>query len=167
MEKQYEFNEPPLLSAIAMGMPGKRTFFLVIGEEQDWVRVWLEKEHLEALGLAIEQFLTNLPEENLNFQRNAQQTTLPDTVSSKLPSAELEIEQITLGLDEDKAVISFIVHAVGPQKIDQAELECKVTLAQLEELGEKAGKICAAGRPRCKLCGRPIDPEGHICPKGN
>jgi len=167
MEKHYEFNEAPILSAVAMGVPGKRTFFLIIGEEQDWVRVWLEKEHLEALGLAIEQFITNLPEEHLNFPRNAEQIILPDGFSSRLPSAELEIEQISLGYDEDKVVISFIIHVVGPHKIDQAGLECRVTLSQLEQLGDEAKNICAAGRSRCKLCGRPIDPEGHICPKDN
>ncbi|UCD10271.1 MAG: DUF3090 family protein, partial [Dehalococcoidales bacterium] len=28
-------------------------------------------------------------------------------------------------------------------------------------------EICAAGRPRCKLCGQPIDPTGHDCPMQN
>jgi hypothetical protein len=24
-----------------------------------------------------------------------------------------------------------------------------------------------AGRPRCSLCGHPMDPEGHSCPRTN
>ena len=24
-----------------------------------------------------------------------------------------------------------------------------------------------AGRPQCRLCGQPIDPEGHACPRLN
>ncbi|HAI99827.1 MAG TPA: DUF3090 domain-containing protein, partial [Dehalococcoidia bacterium] len=26
---------------------------------------------------------------------------------------------------------------------------------------------CAAGRPRCFLCGLPINPDGHVCPRAN
>jgi predicted amidophosphoribosyltransferase len=25
----------------------------------------------------------------------------------------------------------------------------------------------AAGRPICSMCGQPIDPEGHFCPRKN
>ncbi len=57
MKDRYEFDEVTLLSPIAMGVPGKRTFFLIIGHKEDWVRVWIEKEELEALGQAIDQFL--------------------------------------------------------------------------------------------------------------
>jgi hypothetical protein len=28
-------------------------------------------------------------------------------------------------------------------------------------------RICASGRPPCFLCGLPINPEGHVCPRAN
>ena len=42
-----------------------------------------------------------------------------------------------------------------------------ITTAQAGVLGEEALKICAAGRPICFLCGQPINPEGHACPRAN
>ena len=42
-----------------------------------------------------------------------------------------------------------------------------ITTAQASALGEEALKICAAGRPTCFLCGQPINPEGHACPRAN
>jgi len=27
--------------------------------------------------------------------------------------------------------------------------------------------VVAAGRPPCPLCGNPLDPEGHVCPRQN
>ena len=60
IETRYEFNEVTLLSSFAVGTPGKRTFFLLIGRKEKWVRVWLEKEQLETLALAIDQFLLTL-----------------------------------------------------------------------------------------------------------
>jgi hypothetical protein len=31
----------------------------------------------------------------------------------------------------------------------------------------RAARIVAAGRPPCPLCGAPLDPQGHICPRRN
>ena len=31
----------------------------------------------------------------------------------------------------------------------------------------RAKEIVAAGRPSCRWCGRPIDPDGHPCPRMN
>ena len=32
---------------------------------------------------------------------------------------------------------------------------------------EGARDVIAAGRPPCPICGRSINPEGHICPRSN
>jgi uncharacterized repeat protein (TIGR03847 family) len=32
---------------------------------------------------------------------------------------------------------------------------------------EVAEAAVAAGRPSCLFCGRPIDPNGHMCPRMN
>jgi uncharacterized repeat protein (TIGR03847 family) len=32
---------------------------------------------------------------------------------------------------------------------------------------ERATRVVAAGRPPCPLCGNPLDPQGHICPRRN
>ncbi|MBV9291748.1 MAG: DUF3090 family protein, partial [Frankiales bacterium] len=28
-------------------------------------------------------------------------------------------------------------------------------------------RVVAAGRPPCPLCGNPLDPQGHVCPRQN
>ena len=42
-----------------------------------------------------------------------------------------------------------------------------ITPPQAQTLAENALRICAAGRPNCFLCGQPINPEGHVCPRSN
>ena len=32
---------------------------------------------------------------------------------------------------------------------------------------ERAVTLVAAGRPPCPLCGQPLDPQGHLCPRRN
>jgi uncharacterized repeat protein (TIGR03847 family) len=165
--ERYELDGVTQLAAVAMGVPGKRTFFLILGQAGEWLRAWLEKELLEALGLAIDQFLAALAQEHLYVPPEAGPEAASDDVPAGLPSVELEIDQIALGYDQPGATMILSVHPLGPQALDWSELYCRVTLAQLKRLAVQARKICAAGRPRCKLCGGPVDPEGHICPMSN
>ncbi len=167
MEEHYSLEEVTLLSAFAVGVPGKRTFFLAAGHKEDWVRVWLEKEQLEAMGLAVEQLLFAISQEHHRSPRETEDPSLSDDVPTGMPKAELEIDQMTLGFDQERATLNISVHSSGPQKVDWTELSCRPTLAQLKELGGQAKSLCAAGRPRCVFCGGPIDPEGHSCPKNN
>jgi len=32
---------------------------------------------------------------------------------------------------------------------------------------DRARRVVAAGRPPCPLCGQPLDPAGHLCPRHN
>lgn len=166
MEKRYDFEEVTLLSAFAVGVPGKRTFFLTVGQKDKWVRVWLEKYLLESLALAIDQFLLSLSQEHLEIEQGTEETSSTG-VPSGLPSAELETDQVALGFDRGRAMLGFLAHGMGLRAEERAELHCWITHSQLEKLGRQAKEICAAGRPRCVLCGGPIEPTGHICPKIN
>ena len=65
MEERHELDEITKLTAVAMGVPGNRTFFLILERKGEWIRAWLEKELLEALALAIDQLLSTLARENL------------------------------------------------------------------------------------------------------
>jgi uncharacterized repeat protein (TIGR03847 family) len=163
----YEFEEPGLLSPIAVGVPGKRTFFLVIGEKEDWIRLWLEKEHLEALSIAVDEFLINISQDLPQLPDEPDTPPANDDTPSGFPSGEYEIDQIGIGYDQEKVVIEFLVHALGPQDLDGIPVHCWINPGILQRLGNQSRKICAAGRPRCKLCGQPIDPTGHDCPMQN
>jgi len=165
-EKRYEVEGVTLLSPFAVGVPGKRTFFLVIGEKNNWVRIWVEKEHLQALAVAIEQLLLTLEQQEIAVPEK-EGPPLSGETPSGLPSAELDILQMTLGYEEEKATIEIISQRSGAHEESPVEVSCLITLGQLKTLGEKSTKLCAAGRPHCPICGGPIDPEGHVCPKEN
>jgi hypothetical protein len=72
MDKRYEFGELTLLSAFAVGEPGKRTFFIAVGQNDNWVRMWLEKQELQALAIAIRRLLFSLSQRPTLTSQNAQ-----------------------------------------------------------------------------------------------
>ena len=38
---------------------------------------------------------------------------------------------------------------------------------QMLALSEHATEVVSQGRPICPMCGQPIDPDGHFCPRRN
>jgi hypothetical protein len=46
-------------------------------------------------------------------------------------------------------------------------LRCEVSRKQLRSLSQQITAICAAGRPRCPLCGAALDRAKHPCPRLN
>ncbi|OGO35980.1 MAG: hypothetical protein A2147_00445 [Chloroflexi bacterium RBG_16_57_8] len=167
MEERYEFDEVTFLSAFAVGVPGGRTFFLAVGQRGEWVRVWLEKEELQALALAVHQLLLTVPQGRSRASPERESMPLSGDTASRLPSAELEADEIALSYDQERASLDVLAHPSGPRVLERTELHCRATLTQLERFAEEALNVCAAGRQRCPLCGGPIDPSGHICPRNN
>ena len=46
-------------------------------------------------------------------------------------------------------------------------LRVRLTPLRVRAFTERAMRVVAAGRPACPLCGAPLDPGGHICPRRN
>ena len=46
-------------------------------------------------------------------------------------------------------------------------LRVRVSAAAARAFVERAARVVASGRPPCPLCGQPLDPQGHICPRRN
>jgi uncharacterized repeat protein (TIGR03847 family) len=46
-------------------------------------------------------------------------------------------------------------------------LRVRVSAATARQFVERAARVVASGRPPCPICGQPLDPQGHICPRRN
>jgi uncharacterized repeat protein (TIGR03847 family) len=63
--------------------------------------------------------------------------------------------------------------AVDPDEDDDEDedgpdlLRVRITAAAARGFIERAEKVVAGGRLPCPLCGQPLDPRGHICPRRN
>ena len=51
--------------------------------------------------------------------------------------------------------------------VEPATARVRITRAQAAAFVATAEALMAAGRPPCRICGRPMDPDGHICPRSN
>jgi uncharacterized repeat protein (TIGR03847 family) len=153
------------LQVEALGEPGQRRFRLLAVVDGETHVVWMEKQQLQALGLAIEQVLEQLPSRGPELDVASDPIEFDTQTRHQFRAGRLE-----LGYDERRDRLVIIAHDIELES-DAEELEpafsCRFTRAQARELSADAAAVVAAGRPRCSMCGAPMGPGPHVCPQQN
>ena len=172
---RYPLGALSSIFAETFGEPGRRTFRLVLKAGAANISVWLEKEQLFQLGVSLQEAVRRLSAE----QRDGPSASNAPEWSGEELSLEFKARQMQLkyetsgnafyleayeGDDEDREQDPG--QAPGQDR-EEASVSCGISISQSAALAEEALKICAAGRPPCFLCGLPIAPQGHICPRAN
>lgn len=177
MDQSYEFREVTHFTAGAVGDPGQRVFFIQVGDGSTTLSVKLEKQQVRALAQFLRGVLDDLPS-----------ITEPPTVIPLQEPAlpEWTVGQIAVGIDESESrVVVDIEELVEPAEED-LEIDLEIEEAFLIERDVEGSRIRAhvdvshaaafvaaseelmnRGRPPCRLCGQPLDPTGHACPRLN
>lgn len=161
-EPGFEFRSVSSLTSGAIGQPGQRTFYLLVGQGDRWLRLWLEKEQLLSLSLGIKQLLALLPE----WKGPESETSVEPPAQPPL-LAEFRVGRMALGYDENREMAVIYAYAEEAEEDSEPVFACWASRRQISALGSQSDEVVAAGRPLCRLCGQPMDPEGHICPRHN
>lgn len=146
----------------AIGEPGSRRFRLLSIVNGQTYAVWMEKQQVQALGLALEQMLERLPAAGPVLADNPGLTEF-DRETRK----QFRVGRMELGYDDTEDRIVVVAHDLNSQDDADAAFACRMTREQAQDLSAEAAAVVAAGRPRCTMCGEPMDPEGHVCPQQN
>jgi uncharacterized repeat protein (TIGR03847 family) len=133
----------------AHGPPGRRTFYL----EADGEWFVLEKQQVAALAARSLELARQLgvPEGK------------PGPQLGEPGDPAFRVAEIGIGIEDDEAVIVLSPNEAS----DEEPVAFTVAAAQLEPMARRALAVVAAGRPACRFCGLPMDPEGHACPASN
>ena len=169
MSAQFDLPEPDAFTAGTVGEPGQRIFYLQARAGDQVVTLRLEKAQVAALAEYLAELLTDLP--------TPEPDEIPDDVELVEPVVEEWIVgQIGVVFDEtrDRMLIRAdemaTVDEEGEPLEDVAEggvARFALSRGQVAAFVVRAARLVASGRPPCPLCGRPLDPEGHMCIKTN
>ena len=161
-EEQIVFDAASTLMAGAHGRPGERTFYIAVGQGVRWVRIWLEKGELQNLGNGIAEMLERIGQGD-------QEPPTPGAQSEPGGNPTMEFRALQLALANDERRNMVVIVAQGrPQDADSnVEVQAWAERPQMHVLSKQIEEVCAAGRPICPLCSRPMDPEGHACVRSN
>jgi len=123
-----------------------------------------EKEQVMALSRGIDEILERLGVGGQVLQATEEEMELVEPIDPVF-----RIGQLGLGYDPASKLLVLVAYEL-PEEENPATVKVVrfwATAGQMRKLARHAAVVVAAGRPLCVLCGRPIDPEGHFCPKRN
>lgn len=160
---KYPLGAVSSIDAETFGQPGRRTFRVTMEAGFARSHVWLEKEQLFQLGIYLQEAIRTLSDDDR--QRRSEPGEPPWSGGEK--SVEFKASQLLLNYHVPANSFYLIAYEGDEAEGETASISCWITPSQAERLGEEALRICAAGRPPCFLCGLPINPEGHVCPRAN
>jgi uncharacterized repeat protein (TIGR03847 family) len=174
----YEFEPPERFVAGTVGEPGDRTFFLQARGNGQTVSVVLEKVQVAMLADKLEELLIEAAN-RFGVELPSGEELPQDNEPLETPLDE-EFRVGTLGLawdvDSGTVVIEAIAapeadpnasEAAEPDEDDLDRLRVRLTPEETRAFIDRARRLVAAGRPSCPLCGNPLDPSGHLCPRHN
>lgn len=146
----------------ALGEPGQRRFRLLVSSGDETTVLWMEKMQVDALGHALEQLLDQLPDSDSSSGVVEAEPQF-DLGSER----QFRVGKIELGYDEMRDRIVIIAYDLEePEEYGPAAI-CRLNRAQSAEISMEAERVVAAGRPRCVMCGMPMNPGPHACANQN
>ena len=191
----HAFEPPERFVAGTVGPPGERTFFLQARGGGRLVSVALEKVQVSLLAEKLEELLTEASRRFGVDLPEVPVLSINDNEPLDTPVDE-EFRVGTLGLAFDVDTTTVVIEAIeageGDVEVELDEddededdddpvaddeddepdddldrLRVRLTPEATRAFIDRARRVVAAGRPPCPLCGQPLDPAGHLCPRHN
>jgi len=179
--REYAFDPPERFVAGTVGQPGQRTFYLQATGSGRTVSVALEKMQVSALAERLDELLDEVR------RRQGGDSSVPAVAPAQLEDVapldapieeEFRVGTLALAWDDDDSLVIIEAQSVVDDPEAPAEapsdvetnadmLRVRLSPAVARAFAKRALRVVAAGRPPCPLCGNPLDPEGHICPRQN
>jgi uncharacterized repeat protein (TIGR03847 family) len=188
MSPSFDLGDVDAFTAGTVGAPGQRVFFLQARGGGQVVTVKCEKQQVAALGQYLERLLQDLPapaDGPLPTVLELVDPVDPIWVAGQLGVAwEValdrfvvmveELNETAIAGDEDDDEAGDDEPDEEPDdplrllaSLDKGSLRLELTRGQALAFAARAAELVASGRPACRFCGLPIDPDGHPCPRMN
>jgi uncharacterized repeat protein (TIGR03847 family) len=184
----HAFEPPERFVAGTVGEPGDRTFFLQARGGGRVVTVALEKVQVSLLAEKLEELLAEAARRfDVDLPELSPLATHDNEPLDTPVDEEFRVGTLGLAFDVDTStvVIEAIEAGEGDAEVelggdedevdedadepddDLDRLRVRLTPEATRAFIDRARRVVAAGRPPCPLCGQPLDPAGHLCPRHN
>jgi len=160
MSESYELLDVDKVTVGAIGEPGRRLFLLQARNGTHVITLKLEKVQVAALSAYLGRMMQDL----------SRPAALPEDLEIEEPAEPAWVIG-SLGATYDEALDRLLL--VADEALDEddpdsaAQARIGMTREQMAALALRGAQLVNAGRAPCPLCGYPLDPSGHDCPRTN
>lgn len=174
MAERYELANPERVTVGTLGPVGERVFVLQVSEGARTITLKLEKAQVGALSRYLGRMLRDLTRPHelpSGAELELKAFTEPDFVVRALAvTYDDALDRIVLVADEVDRSVGH--EEESPEELfdlepEGASVRLAMTRDQAAALAIRGTELVEAGRPPCPLCGYPLDPRGHVCPRTN
>jgi uncharacterized repeat protein (TIGR03847 family) len=161
MAEETEFDPADRVAVGTVGPAGKRAFFIQVANPLKTLTMLVEKVQVRALSERVLEILED------------HDTGRPEAPADLDPPIDPDWRagQMGIGMDEERRMLVLVAQeAPEDEETDPATLDTLrawARPAQMLAFAHRGLELCNAGRPLCPLCGLPMEPEGHHCPRKN
>jgi uncharacterized repeat protein (TIGR03847 family) len=190
---EIEFDPVDSIGAGAIGEPGHRAFYIQAEKDGQVLSVLVEKQQVamlaERVQMLLDQVETQFPEAGT---AQIPAPLAPDAGELRGDPVPLfRAVAIGIGFDASRQLVVLELHErpLGDDEEDEDDDEedddetaaaavvgddeegylarLYLTADQARAMATRGSAAVQSGRPPCPLCGGPLDPSGHICPRLN
>ncbi len=184
MSTSFDFDEPDHFTTGTIGEPGHRVFFLQAAQHGSVATLRLEKQQVGGAGRVPGRHPGRPARRRRHRHRGGRSSSRPSRSgsSARWPwPTRRPTDRILLVAEE--LIVPVDDGGRGRRRPTAPTSRPRPPTTPRRRLGHgplptspgrrwpafigRAAELVASGRPICPLCGRPIDPDGHACPRLN
>jgi uncharacterized repeat protein (TIGR03847 family) len=188
---EIEFDPVDSIAAGAVGEPGQRAFYIQAEKDGQVLSVLVEKQQVAMLAERVQMLLDQVEVQFPEAGTDVPAPLLPEAGELQGDPVPLfRAVAIGIGFDASRQLIVLELHErplgddedeedddeegddegdAAPALADEEGYLARLyfTAAQARAMVTRGSAAVERGRPPCPLCGGPLDPSGHICPRLN
>jgi uncharacterized repeat protein (TIGR03847 family) len=154
----YDLGEPDRFTVGTVGPVGQRLFLLQCRQGGLLLTLKIEKQQVSVLADYLAQIVRDQ-------QRPGH---LPDELPLEEPTEPAwAVGTVGVTFDETEDRVIIVIEEAVPEDETGAIARLSVSREQAAAFAITATGLVESGRPPCPLCGSPLDPSGHECPRTN
>ena len=176
----YSYDPPERFVAGTVGQPGERTFYLQATLGTRTTSVALEKGQVSQLAERLAELLDEVARRtgaNAPFGLGDEPEPTDEGPLDLPLTEDFRVGAIALAWDHDGERVIIEAQEESEEPIEPladdipddgpAVLRVRITSEAARAFSRRAIQVVRQGRPPCPLCGLPLDPAGHVCPRQN
>lgn len=158
MSEGYDLSAPDRITVGTVGPVGERLFLLQCRQGPVVLTLKIEKQQVATVA----DYLARI------VRGEQRPGHLPEDLELEEPfEPAWAVGTIGVSYDEADDRVILVIEELLPEEETGAIARLSISREQAAAFAIRATTLVESGRPPCPLCGSPLDPSGHECPRTN
>jgi uncharacterized repeat protein (TIGR03847 family) len=158
MSEGYDLSAPDRLTVGTVGPVGDRLFLLQCRQGPVLLTLKIEKQQVAVVADYLARIVRDQPRPSqLPGEQPLEQPAEPAWV----------VGTVGVSYDDAEDRVILVIEELAADEETGAIARLSISREQAAAFAIQATRLVESGRPPCPLCGSPLDPSGHECPRTN